>query len=394
MVADAERQPQTRRVGRGETGARSATTVRRDDIVDEVTISALVTVAAVALAPIVLLQRARRRSRARLLRSLRDVAGRLAELVRALDAVLDRITSETKFGDTFAALVAAVDLPDALERTAAAAVELVGARGAAARARTAAGDVVAAVAGDVPDAPGMASMEWPFAGVRAVTFAPLDGGAGQAGAPVSGVAVPIGEGGREPVAVLVVFLEADAPPAERALRDLERLAATAAPVIAAALAAARSEDARAARLAQLPGRAPFHEQLERECARARRSGSPLALGVAELDATAPGRAVADDPDAAVTALASLAREVAPGGTLACRTGGLELALIMPGTPRGAAELALARLAARAHGVLDVELSTGVAELRPDDDPIGLLARARAALADARRLRAVRRPGAG
>src|SRR5581483_8849570 len=259
-----------------------------------------------------------------------------------------------------------------------------GARGAAARARTAAGDVVAAVAGEVPDAPAIAGMEWPFAGVRAVTFAPLERG-GRAGAPMSGVAVPVGEEGREPVAVLVVFLEAGRPP-ERALRDLERLAATAAPVIAATLAAAARSGEASARLAPLPGRASFHEQLERECARARRNGSPLVLGVAELDAPPPDRAAADEPDAGFAGLASLARDVAPIGTLAYRTGALELALIMPGTPRGAAEVALARLAARAPGALGVELSTGVAELRPGDGPVDLLEQARAALADARRLR--------
>ncbi len=119
------------------------------------------------------------------------------------------------------------------------------------------------------------------------------------------------------------------------------------------------------------------ESAEREVARAARGGQPIAVAVIDLDHF---KAVNDGyghaaGDAVLRHLGNLLRRHVRAADLACRTGGEEFTVVLPGSPLSSAlERAEAWRAALAAAPVDVEaraiactMSVGVALLRPESE---------------------------
>ena len=201
-----------------------------------------------------------------------------------------------------------------------------------------------------------------------------------------GLAVPIAEPSAAPVGLVVALFDEHESAAESKLGDLERLAARVAPIVAAVRSG--RPDGAAARdpLTRLASRQLFHESLAREVARAHGHRSPLALLLLDIDGF---RAVNErlgrrGADASLLTFATALEAVAPPGAVACRIGGDDFALILPGSSRLDVELVLTHLRAehRDRGWSGDELlsfSTGIAELMPADDALKLLDRATRAM---------------
>lgn len=149
----------------------------------------------------------------------------------------------------------------------------------------------------------------------------------------------------------------------------------------AALAGLARTDA----LTGLANRRAFDEALEREVARAERSGAPLALLAVDLDRfkqvnDVHGHAAGD---AALVAAAGRARAALREGDLLARVGGEELAALLPGAgladAREAGERVRAAVAAapvEAGGAsFRLTISVGVAVLAPGEEGAALQARA-------------------
>ncbi len=147
-------------------------------------------------------------------------------------------------------------------------------------------------------------------------------------------------------------------------------------------------------LTGVPNRRAFEEELAREVARAARSGAPLSVVALDLDrfkAVNDGHGHAAG-DAVLGAVVERAAASLRAGDLLARTGGEELAAILPATDlegaREAAERIRARIEAapvQAAGLaLRVTASLGCAQLAPDEDGPALAARADARLYDAKR----------
>lgn len=127
---------------------------------------------------------------------------------------------------------------------------------------------------------------------------------------------------------------------------------------------------------KLHSRRHLKESLVRECARARRYERRLSLVVTELDAPL-------SPELVSTAAERL-QAVVRGADVLCHLGDGRFALVLPEASLADAE----RLCRRLRFALGPELGTngglrlpaGIVELRPEDDPVSLLARAESALA--------------
>ncbi len=333
-----------------------------------------------------------RRSHDLLARSLIDTTSRLAALARQLNDALDRLRLEARISVALGDLAPSADLADVLTRVAAAAVAVTGARGAIARAVAADGTLVTGATEEVANLPVSVALEWPPEGARAMNFSLLHGASSLSGSHIgAGLAVPIGESSAAPLGLLVALLDENESETEHMLDELERLAARVAPVVAAARAA-RSADETSERdpLTGLATRRVFHASLAREAARAQRHGTPLALLLLDVDdfRSVNERVGRPTADTALLMLATAIEAVAPPGSTACRIGGDDFALILPGSNRLDVELVLTHLHAehrdreRAGGVA-MTISTGVAELTPGDDAIRLFDRAARALHGAR-----------
>ncbi len=202
-----------------------------------------------------------------------------------------------------------------------------------------------------------------------------------------GVAVPVSAEEGE-IASLAIFTRS---PSHRfdedAVRTLEDLARRAAPAI---------DDARRFRearqladldsLTRLHNRRFFHETLERECARAHRYERRLALIVFDLDdfKTVNDRIGHLAGDAVLAEIAERMRGVMRSADIACRVGGDEFAFVLPESGVQDAGLLSQRLQAAIAdrpivGAGPLEISAGVAELRPDDDAQTFFERADGAL---------------
>lgn len=143
---------------------------------------------------------------------------------------------------------------------------------------------------------------------------------------------------------------------------------------------AAQELARVDALTGLGNRRAFDEALEREVGRSQRAGTPLTVGVADLDGfkhinDAFGHVKGDE--CLRLAAEALAEEVRRPDTC-FRWGGDEFALILPETDRAGAELLAARLSAAVTGSCIVPdgsafgITTGFAELSGENTPDGLL----------------------
>ncbi len=146
--------------------------------------------------------------------------------------------------------------------------------------------------------------------------------------------------------------------------------------------------ARTDALTGLPNRRYIEEALTAEVARAHRHGGPLAVAMVDVDHfkdvnDVNGHAAGDET---LRVIASMARGIARSSDLVGRFGGDEFTFILPQTDlEGAAELVW-RLVREVRGKWTtprVTLSVGVAELAPGESAESLLARADAALYQAK-----------
>ena len=180
---------------------------------------------------------------------------------------------------------------------------------------------------------------------------------------------------------------------EAQIDELERIAFRAGPALENAR---RYSEARALAdldaLTGLHNRRYFHETLAREVARAHRYHRRLSLIVFDLD---DFKAVNDRighlaGDAVLAEAAERLQSVCRSADIACRVGGDEFAVVLPEASGEDAELLAGRIA-RAIGVRPItpagtiNLSAGVAEMRPADRPADLFERADVALYRAKEL---------
>jgi diguanylate cyclase (GGDEF)-like protein len=171
------------------------------------------------------------------------------------------------------------------------------------------------------------------------------------------------------------------------VRQLETLALSAGPAIENAR---RFREARQLAdldaLTGLHNRRYFHETLARECARAHRYERKLALIVFDLDdfKDINDRIGHLAGDAALAEAAERVRDVVRTADIACRVGGDEFGVILPESSLEDADQLYRRIlsavSSRPLGAAGkIYLSAGVAELRPEDDPVSLFQRADDAL---------------
>ena len=209
----------------------------------------------------------------------------------------------------------------------------------------------------------------------------------------SGVAVPMRADGSSVGTLSAFTRSAGGKLGDSEIDQLERLAVRAGPALENAR---KYAEARAlADLDALTGvhnRRYFHETLAREVARAHRYHRRLAVIVFDLD---DFKAINDRVghlagDAVLAEAAQRMLTVVRSADIACRVGGDEFALVLPESSAEEAELLAGRIA-RAIGVRPIsaagtlELSAGVAELRPGDRPNDLFERADEALYRAKEL---------
>jgi diguanylate cyclase (GGDEF)-like protein len=207
----------------------------------------------------------------------------------------------------------------------------------------------------------------------------------------SGTAVASSGEPADRVVLLVLSRAADRVLEPRHIETLERLAET----VRAQLGEARLPEAQARAqtgdaLTSLPGRHAFQSELTGAIARASAAGRRLALVVLDLDGF---RDVNESMgqlggDAVLAALGRLVQETLGADDAAFRIGGDEFAVILPGSGLAGGEGLFARVVAqlRSRSPADappLRLSAGIAELKPDEDALELLARANAALARAK-----------
>ncbi len=234
----------------------------------------------------------------------------------------------------------------------------------------------------------------PAGGARAVQvtyrYGPEEEPAADAG-PASirgGVVVPVHEEHVGTVGTLAVFWRRDeGAMGDEGLDELEDLAASCAPAIRNAL---RFREAR--RLADvdpltgLHNRRYFHETLARECARAHRYERGLALLMLDVDDFS---AINDDVghlggDAVLAAVADRLVAIVRHADVACRVGADSFAIVLPEAGEQDAEQLYNRIqfavgSGSAGPAERVRLSAGIAELRPEDDPVSLFQRTDEAL---------------
>ena len=203
----------------------------------------------------------------------------------------------------------------------------------------------------------------------------------------AGVAVPLpGETG--PLGLLTIYTRQPGHQfGEEEVKELEELAMRAGPAIENAR---RFREARQLAdldaLTGLHNRRYFHETLAREVARAHRYQRNLALVIFDLD---DFKAINDRighlaGDGVLAEAAERVRDVVRSADIACRVGGDEFAVILPESTVSDADQLYKRLqqavASRPLGEAGaLNISAGVAELRPDDDSISFFQRADNAL---------------
>jgi diguanylate cyclase (GGDEF)-like protein len=208
----------------------------------------------------------------------------------------------------------------------------------------------------------------------------------------SGVVLPMRSDGAA-VGSLSAFSRSAGNLGEAQIDELERLAIRAGPALENAR---KYAEARALAdldaLTGLHNRRFFHETLAREVARAQRYQRRLSLIVLDLD---DFKAINDRVghlagDAVLAEAAERLLSVVRTADFACRVGGDEFGVVLPESTIGEAELLAGRIARAINsrpitsaGI--VNLSAGVAELRPADRPTDLFERADEALYRAKEL---------
>jgi diguanylate cyclase (GGDEF)-like protein len=294
-------------------------------------------------------------------------------------------------------LASSLDLEEVTERTLEAAAAVSGVEAALVETGATDGTKLSAALGMTDEEAGRATIQVPDNdNLRAVEVAfryRIDDV--EASAPVvrSGVVLPMRADGL-PVGALTAFTRTSSRPLTDAeIDELERLAYRAGPALENAR---RYAEARALAdldaLTGLHNRRYFHESLAREVARAHRYHRRLALILFDLD---DFKAVNDKVghlagDAVLAEASERLLSVVRTSDFPCRIGGDEFGIILPESGGEDAELLSGRIA-RAIAVRPIgaagtlQLSAGVAEIRPGDRPNDLFERADEALYRAKEL---------
>jgi diguanylate cyclase (GGDEF)-like protein len=321
---------------------------------------------------------------------------RMDELGRELAGALERAEEEGRRSRIVGELAGSIDLDEVLSRALEAAGALEGADAALVMLPDAQGGkpLVATLGLSVEEAERHAITGPPDGRLArsitmSYTYPELQRQGEEAGADIihSGLAVPL-PGEQDTLGYLTVFTRSQGHHfSDDDVRQLETLALRAGPAIENAR---RFREARQLAdldaLTGLHNRRFFHETLSRECARAHRYERKLALIVFDLDdfKDVNDRTGHLAGDAALAEAAERVRTVVRTADIACRVGGDEFAVILPESSLGDADQLYRRIlgavSSRPLGQAGkLYLSAGVAELRPEDDPVSLFQRADDAL---------------
>jgi diguanylate cyclase (GGDEF)-like protein len=349
------------------------------------------------LALLVVRWRSDRKTDERVAEVVQTLNSRMDELGRELQGALERAEEEGKRSRIFGELTGSIDLDEVLARTLEAAGALDGADAALLMLPDAQGGkpLVATLGLSVEEAERHAITGPPDGRLArsitmSYTYPELERRADEddtEGIIHSGLAVPL-PGEAETLGYLTVFTRSKTQEfSDGDLHELEALALRAGPAIENAR---RFREARQLAdldaLTGLHNRRYFHETLARECARAHRYERKLSLIVFDLD---DFKEVNDRighlaGDAALAEAAERVREVVRTSDIACRVGGDEFAVILPESSLDDADQLYRRIlnsvSTRPLGQAGkLYLSAGVAELRPEDDPVSFFQRADEAL---------------
>jgi diguanylate cyclase (GGDEF)-like protein len=357
----------------------------------EATIAAAVVLGVVVLALLLMLRTIRTSSRSaeqRMAALVLELDRRTHEIRQELGDALAREQEQNRIARTLGELTTSIDLAEVLRRAVDAAADLPGADAAHVAVVTPGGEPVVqsvglteAEAEDVELVPAISGLR-----VRTLTlqYDPrTDGNGGVA----TGLAIPL-RSGDVTRGMLTVFSRtpgyAFTPEEQAAAEDLT---ARAAPAIDNA---SRYHEAK--RLADidahtgLHNRRYFHETLTREVARSQRYERSLALVVFDLD---DFKEINDQlghlaGDAVLGQVGDRVRGVVRSSDIACRVGGDEFGIVLPESTLEDAERLCERL--KTHLVEEpiqqasrLQISAGIAGLRPQDDAISLFERADDAL---------------
>jgi diguanylate cyclase (GGDEF)-like protein len=318
---------------------------------------------------------------------------RMDELGRELARALERAEQESRRSRIFGELAGSIDLDEVLSRTLEAAGGLEGADAALVMLPEEQGGkpLVATLGLSIEEAERHAITGPPDGRLaRSITMAytyPDAEDDSDEDAIHAGLAVPLPSEG-QPLGYLTVFTRrAEHEYSDDDVRQLETLAQHAGPAIQNAR---RFREARQLAdldaLTGLHNRRFFHDTLARETARAHRYERQLALIVFDLDdfKDVNDRIGHLAGDAVLAEAAERVRDVVRTADIACRVGGDEFAVILPESKLADADQLYRRIlhavSARPLGQAGkLYLSAGVAELRPEDDPVSFFKRADDAL---------------
>jgi diguanylate cyclase (GGDEF)-like protein len=348
------------------------------------------------LALLVVRWRSGRKTDERVADVVQSLNARMDELGRELQGALERAEEEGRRSRIFGELAGSIDLDEVLSRALEAAGAMDGADAALVMLPDAQGGkpLVATLGLSVEEAERHAITGPPDGRLArsinmSYTYPELERQAAGGDEEIihSGLAVPL-PGETETLGYLTVFTRAKGHNfSDEDVRQLETLALRAGPAIENAR---RFREARQLAdldaLTGLHNRRFFHETLSRECARAHRYERKLALIVFDLDdfKEVNDRVGHLAGDAALAEAGERVRDVVRTADIACRVGGDEFAVILPESSLDDADQLYRRIlnavSARALGQAGkLYLSAGVAELRPEDDPVSFFQRADDAL---------------
>jgi diguanylate cyclase (GGDEF)-like protein len=353
--------------------------------------AALVAAAAAVVLGLVSKRRARRLE-AQLRTAFAEVASFLQRLSRELAEAQDRFEHHRQLEHSMSNVLAAADLEGLLHWTAETAAELSGAAGCLVQVPDEGDGAPGVAAHGLPADGGLNRLVvWPPDGPRAVWFTLEYGPTPET--PVSlrsGLAVPFQPDAAD--AFIAVFSSSADPLPEPVIVSLETLAALAWPAIVRLRREERREPGRADALTGLGARCVFHDSLAREVASAHWRETPLALIVLDVDdfRTVNERLGVVNADMVLAEVARrVVRAVEESEATSCRIGSDEFGVILPNATTIDAESVFAGVQASLRHtppehLTALAVSAGVAELRTEEDPMGVFERAHHALRDAKR----------